>query len=510
MGLDKKFLLKGLLQYNYFPSQKKDKEELPPILNSECLTTEISEKLKELDSRKGGYDQVEYKVTRYNNVPRSLSIPHPVAYAKLCHSLYDNWEKLKYITKTENSLLIPKKHHNDSRIIIMEYEYPNEKIKHHIKFSFNKKFYVNTDISNFFPSIYSHSIPWALVGVDYAKKDRDQNKWFNQIDKYQRLINRDETNGIPIGPASSNIICELILAKIDKELKEDFKFIRYIDDYTAYSNTYEEAEDFILRLSEELSRYKLLLNIKKTLIKQLPSPSSPEWKVDIATRMPNKDNINSSNIIQFLDYALNKQVISPDGSVLKYAAKSIIRDVEGEAAEILLKYLINLCIKYPILLPLLKILFDKIINSEFIYADKIWEILNEHAINKRSDAMTWSLYYLNRYSQPIPKKTAEKVIESEDCISILFLYLSKHYDNKILDFCDKQIIDKSDLFLLDHYWLLLYQLFFDEKIPNPYQDKTAYKNHLKSRNDTRENAMRREIKVFDTLKSNGVSFIESI
>lgn len=506
MGLDKKFLLKGLLQYNYFPLQKKDKEELPPILNSECLTTEISEKLKELDSRKGGYDQVEYKVTRYNNVPRPLSIPHPVAYAKLCHSLYDNWEKLEYITETENSLIIPKKHHNDSRIIIMEYESPKEKIEH-IKLSFSKKFYVNTDISNFFPSIYSHSIPWALVGIYRAKKDRNQNKWFNQIDKYQRLINRDETNGIPIGPASSNIICELILANIDKELKEeDFTFIRFIDDYNAYLNTYEEAEKFIRILSEKLSRYKLLLNIKKTLIEQLPSPSSPEWMVDIATRMPEKDNINSTNIIRFLDYALNKQAISPDGSVLKYAAKSIIHDVKGKAAETILQYLINLCIKYPILLPLLDILFD----SGFIYADQILGILDEHAINKRSDAMTWSLYYLNKFSQSIPKEIAEKVIESEDCISILFLYLSKQYDNEIVAFCDKQIINKSDLFLLDQYWLLLYQLFFDEKIPNPYQDKTAYKNHLKRRNDTLENAMGREIQVFDTLKSNGVSFIESM
>ncbi|GAH20339.1 unnamed protein product, partial [marine sediment metagenome] len=255
---------------------------------------------------------------------------HPIAYAMLCHSLHDNWEELEYITKKEHSLIIPEEH-DDGRIIVMKYENFEEKTEHHIKLSFNKKFYVKTDISNFFPSIYSHSIPWALVGFDTAKENRDQTEWFNQIDKYQRLINRDETNGIPIGPATSNIICESILARIDKKLKEYYKklkkdiiFIRFIDDYTAYLNTYEEAEDFIRRLSEELSKYKLLLNIKKTFIKQLPSPYSPEWLVDIATRIPDKDNINSANIIQFLDYALNKQVISPDGSVLKYAAKSII------------------------------------------------------------------------------------------------------------------------------------------------------------------------------------------
>ncbi|MFC1787204.1 hypothetical protein ACFLY8_04165 [Halobacteriota archaeon] len=160
-------------------------------------------------------------------------------------------------------------------------------------------------------------------------------------------------------------------------------------------------------------------------------------------------------------------------------------------AELILQYLLNLCIKYPILLPLLNILFEKItFDSGFLYTDQLLKILNEHAINKRSDAMTWSLYYLNNFSQSIPEGIAENVIKSEDCISILFLYFSKQYDNKIVAFGDN--LDKSDLFLLDQYWLLLYQLFFDGKISNPYKDD----------NDTGE--------MFKILKEEKVSFIKSI
>lgn len=512
MSLNKKFLLKSLLQYNYFPSQKKEKEEIPPILSSKCLTPKISEKLIDLDYRKGGYDQVEYRVARYNNVPRCLSIPHPLAYANLCHSLHDYWGKLEYITQTENSLLIPQKH-GDGRIIIMNYGNTNteENIERHIELSFNKKFYIETDISNFYPSIYSHSIPWALVGFETAKKERDPKKWFNKIDTYQRLIKRNETNGIPIGPATSNIISELILARIDEILKDEgFVFIRYIDDYTAYFNTYEKAEEFIRRLSEELSKYKLLLNIKKTSIKQLPFPSSPEWIIDLITRIPDKDNISPINMIRFLEYALNKQAVSPDDSILKYAIKTIIYNVKNETAKLLLQYTLNLCITYPILIPLLYTLFEKInFDSEDLdlITEQLLNIVDEHAINKRSDAMTWVLYYLNKFSQPIPEETAKKIIKSEDCIAILFLYLSNQYDEKIVTFCDG--LDKSDLFLLDQYWLLLYQLFFDGKITNPYQDKKAYTNHLKSNNDTEENAMKREIQVFNTLKRDNVSFIDS-
>jgi len=49
MSLNKKSLLEALLKHNYFPSQNKNKEEIPPILNSKSLTPKISEKLIDLD-----------------------------------------------------------------------------------------------------------------------------------------------------------------------------------------------------------------------------------------------------------------------------------------------------------------------------------------------------------------------------------------------------------------------------------------------------------------------------
>ncbi|WP_158245446.1 hypothetical protein [Petrotoga sp. 9T1HF07.CasAA.8.2] len=55
-------------------------------------------------------------------------------------------------------------------------------------------------------------------------------------------------------------------------------------------------------------------------------------------------------------------------------------------------------------------------------------------MNRRSDAMTWVFYYLNKLSQSIPKEISEKVIKSEDCIAILPLYLSNQYDDKIVVF----------------------------------------------------------------------------
>ena len=86
------------------------------------------------------------------------------------------------------------------------------------------------------------------------------------------------------------------------------------------------------------------------------------------------------------------------------------------------------------------------------------------------------------------------------------LYTSTQFDDNIIDFYNS--LDPTDLFLQDQYWLLSYQLFLDGKIQNPYANEAAYENLIRG-NDTTENAKRREIQVFQTLKDNNVTFIDA-
>jgi len=198
-------------------------------------------------------------------------------------------------------------------------------------------------------------------------------------------------------------------------------------------------------------------------------------------------------MIRFLDYALIKQENNPDGSILKYAIKSIINLINNNLNLIdpLIQYLLDICIKYPIIIPLLDNLFNKRLKlklySVFPYTANLLEILNEHTVNKRSDAMSWILYYLNKFSQKIPIKNAKRIISSNESIPILFLYLSKQYNQEVINFCNK-IINKKDPFLVDQHWMLLYQLFLDRNIANPYNGNDA--------------------KAFDILSKNKVSFIK--
>jgi len=483
VSLDKDFVLSGLLQHNFLPMQKKDKEEMPPIFSSESFSPVIAKKLIAGKCRKSsdyqGYDVVDYKLTRFNGISRSCSIPHPVAYAELALAIFTNWGNLEFITKNMNSFIRPRKH-RDGRLIVMDYERSSEKSSRSLRAAFGCRFMVHTDISNCFPSIYSHAIPWATVGFDHAKKHKPpkhQAEWFNQLDEKLRKTKRNETQGIAIGPATSNVLSETILTKIDEQLQKEFTYFRFIDDYTAYFETEEKAQHFLRRLGEELAKYKLLLNIKKTKVSSLPLALTDGWIGELALRLPSSGKVSGHDAVSFLNLAVGIANVTPDGSVLKYALKSVMRRLEPNAKLDLLRYALTLSFHQTALLPLLGPLLDAAVTlGKFQFGHELLRIALENARCRRSDGIAWSLYYLNKHGVPIDAEIASEIILTRDCIGLLLLYQSGDISHKraVLDFVNS--LDRSALYELDQYWLLLYQLYFAKQIQNPYTDEDAFEN----------------------------------
>lgn len=490
MSVEKDFVLTALLQHNFLPTQKKDREELPPIFTSISFTPDVARKLVNGKPRKAdgyqGYDAVDYRLTRFNGVSRSCSIPHPTAYAHLALCIQDNWEKIDYIGSNENSHVRPRKH-ADGRIVIMDYEKSSDKTLRNLVGSFGRRFIAHTDIANCFPSIYSHAIPWALVGVDHAKKHKQKAEWFNQLDEKLRSLKRNETQGVAIGPATSNIMCEVILARVDEVLRSDFVFARFIDDYTAYCKTEEEAQEFVRRLAEQLAKYKLLLNINKTEIISLPRAFTDDWVSELSLRLPNSKVLSAYDAVTYLNFAVTLAKQSPDGSVLKYALKSLLRRNFEFMAEIdVLRYALNLSFHQPVLLPLLEKLFNaNLMFPASHYGEELQRLALENALFRRSDGLAWSLYYLNKHGVAIETETANEVMVSRDCVGLVLFYLSGDtaHQTRVVEFAKS--LNAADLYELDQYWMLLYVLFQDGKIVNPYTSEDA----------------------FEILKDNGVAFV---
>lgn len=493
MTIDKDFVLTSLLQHNFLPMQKKAKEEMPPVFSSVTFTPDVAKKLAAGKPRKAdgyqGFDAVDYKLTRFNGVSRICSIPHPTGYAHLVLYIHEHWDKLDYIASNKNSLIRPCQH-SDGRLIIMDYEKSFEKTKRNLRGAFGRRFMVHTDVANCFSSIYTHAIPWATVGFDYAKKHAKpvhSAEWFNQLDKKIRWLKRNETQSVAIGPATSNIASEIILARVDDELRKDFVYFRFIDDYTAYCETEEQAQDFIRRLAAELAKFKMLLNIKKTEVIPLPLALSADWATELALLLPKSDEITGYDAVNYLNLAVKLAKHVPDGSVLKYALKSLLgRKLEIMAEFDILPYALTLSFHQPVLLPLLeKLLSATLFPGAFLYGDQLQRLALENARFRRSDGMAWSLYYLNKYKVSINKNVIDEVIATRDCVAMVMLYLSgdEAIQTIVIEFV--KTLDTADLYELDQYWLLLYELYREGKITNPYADEDA----------------------FDILKDNSVSFL---
>ena len=399
-------------------------------------------------------------------------------------SIESNWNDLKQVSENPVSLIRPALH-DDGRLAKMDYGTETEAIHDEKDLSFGKRWEVQTDISNFYPSFYSHSIPWALVGFEVAKANRDPRLWFNALDKTVRDCNRGETRGVAIGPGTSLVITEIVLEKIDTELKQEFAYTRRIDDYVAYCENEDEAEAFVAKLSERLHKHQLELNAQKTRIRKLPIDRSV-WVADLTMASPDRkrmkrdqDWLTKKNTVgRFVDFAVRLADQTPDGSVLKFGLKSLIgtleeiTDPDQQIVHAILEQGLNLAFHQPVLVPVL----GKLLDSEAKHVEipqhqpELLRLLENNVRFKRTDVVSWLLYFFDRHELELPETMADSIVETGDCIPLLLLYMSGNIDHqaKVATFANS--LDKNDCYEMDRYWILLYHLYLDGCYqPPPYE-----------------------------------------
>lgn len=474
---DADYVYEALLCYNYLPMVKQHRDDVPPLFTTEHFTPAIADELIDTQDNRGskgddprgrdGYDQIEYRTTRFNNILRVMHIPHPNPYARLCKCIHKNWAKLEYTAQNTISQVRPSVHGGGrlvvmedyderemGRVIVMEKEQFPHDIDQHLSLSFGAQYYVDADVAACFPSLYTHAIPWALVGHDSAKKSRGRNEWYNQLDSSQRFLKRGETHGVPVGPATSNLVNEVILAKVDKALQPKYRFLRYIDDYKCYCRSREEADAFLRDLGAELAKYLHSVNAKKVSVSTLPLPSRSGWINDISGRIPPEGDITARQVVSFFDYASQLQQQQPHGSVVKYAARVLARRVDGDAAAMFVNYAMQLAYHYPIVLPLICDVLERVGAS--IQVDRIHILVQRHLAYRRSDAACWALYLLHLCGEALDARVADEIVASRDCMAMATMVAVGQHVGLVREFV--KTLDPSNPYEVDQYWMLVYEL----------------------------------------------------
>lgn len=143
---------------------------------------------------------------------------------------------------------------------------------------------VQIDVSKCFDSIYTHSLPWAILGKDQTKfcLKESTSTFGGQFDALMQGLNHNETNGIVIGPEFSRIFAEIILQSVDAELlkklverenlvhKVDYEIFRYVDDFFIFYNEESTHLKIFETLQEILKFKKLSINTAKIKHYQKP------------------------------------------------------------------------------------------------------------------------------------------------------------------------------------------------------------------------------------------------
>lgn len=223
----------------------------------------------------------QHSVPKRKHFRRLKSIPNPVHQIALADVVEKHWEKLERFC-WGSSLSVSKPQVNSTGDRALEANMSLDEIaKQRLLRSIGRRVCLRADIARFYPSIYTHSIPWALHGK--AESRRNAQLYGNSIDKALRDTQDQQTGGIPIGPDTSFLMGEVIGTAIDHMLSQETRVTgtRYLDDFHLYFYSTSEAEHGLSVLHKAVKAFELELNEAKTAFYDLPELLEPVWKTEL-------------------------------------------------------------------------------------------------------------------------------------------------------------------------------------------------------------------------------------
>lgn len=244
------------------------------------------------------YVQISFPKTEVTD--RTFGTIHPDIHSDIARTIAKNWDALLLSLfgggnqVCSYSFPIPLTARKRGRIGglrsgRMIYEFI-EMAEHDIaSIAYRFKFLITTDVKNFYSSIYTHSIPWAIHGKKRVRTPANRNNFTffgNRLDKLFQSANDGCTNGIPVGPAVSDLVSEVVLSGVDRLLSkqmtkrglaDNVSVVRFKDDYRILARTREDGRSVVKELQAALKEYRLELNDEKTKFHELPSGLFREW-----------------------------------------------------------------------------------------------------------------------------------------------------------------------------------------------------------------------------------------
>jgi hypothetical protein len=328
--------LGALIRTGYLPL------EVPPIITSRhfaayCKKDYVALKPVVATLRKLNTKYCSFSAPRTANSRRVLALVHPVAQLALSLLLTEHRGKIqKIIQRSGASLYSVEEDIPSSKAFVglkfREWEPKREQI------AAECAFILTADISRFFYTAYTHSIPWAVLGKAKAK-DWWANQpaklnahWSNKLDGALQACQSRETFGIPVGPDTSRIIAEVLLAGVEQDDRfsratNGRPIFRLMDDFVIGFEEEASARTALTSLRHALWEFNLQLNDQKTGVQPSRHSFREKWKLDFES-CPLADADTSAqerDISRLLDVTLHGCAEAGTGQPATWACNRIAK-----------------------------------------------------------------------------------------------------------------------------------------------------------------------------------------
>ncbi|MCG8554063.1 MAG: RNA-directed DNA polymerase [Proteobacteria bacterium] len=427
-------IYRTILSRGYFP------KELPPAFFTEQFANYATTKrgraiLAQYKPTDNFTQCVDYRLALLPHDARVLRIPNPAAFSTLAELVSKNLRRLlKSASRSPFSKSRPIYATNHARAIHGMVAPPNLAKERTISRG-GARYLVKTDVSQFYPSLYTHAVGWAIDPQLRNKKNWGRAKLLGKrLD--QALMNSQGkiSQGIPIGNDISFLLGEVVLAQVDRSLKmaAPERCYRWYDDYEIACDSYEEAGTILRSLRKALENFQLRTNPIKTEIVALPVATVEDWKDALLDRA--KETLSSArDMVQYFDAAFRLRERYPNAPVLLYALGLLFRlRRPADAAARVAQSGISQCLlsepgcaqKAFALLTFWKLnglaLDDKLLRCT------VTQIVKSHRDAGVESDVSWALAFCSQNSLPLAKSAARLLSELEnDCVAIQSLHLDK-------------------------------------------------------------------------------------
>ncbi len=468
--------IKRLLESGYFPSQ------LPPCFVTKDLAANYSAlytdwlALQSAPSkgakipRSPATKWETYSVARAGLQRRITSITNPVAQTYLACHVAQYWpEIIKHYRQSMLSKSKPRFLKGGVRAANIPSM--NNLYDHKILKSTGYRFMVRSDISRFFPTIYTHSVPWALHGKAVSKKNtKPTPKYFgNLIDMSIRQCQDGQTIGLPIGPDTSHIIAELISTSVDVELKRKLKGFpvgfRYVDDYYFFFATLSDAESALASLVKALQGYELQINFEKTKICSVHEISDDYWTHQLrGFEIAKSGQKQVSDMHHYFELAKDLARRNADESVMTYALLRVMSVlIKKENWSIFESHVCHIALAFSNTLQTIARIFSTYYKVGYtIDKNRLSRVINtiveDHAPLGHHTEVAWCLWMCKEIDLSLSPQNIDRISEMSSSVCALIL-MDLHHSRKLAK-APKMTLwkstEKSDA-LFDDLWLLSYE-----------------------------------------------------